>query len=72
MSFDRITISENESGSISYTFADEDGVIVATATIPLEEWNQLKTELISSYERDESDWSIIDYMAALADLAETC
>ncbi len=70
MTFDRIQITRNESGSIAYTFADEDGVIIVQASIPEKEWKELKNELISSYERNESDWSIIDFMAVLADLAE--
>lgn len=70
MTFDRIQISRNESGSISYTFADEDGVIIVQGTVPDKEWKLLKNELISSYERNETDWSIIDFMTVLALLAE--
>jgi hypothetical protein len=68
---DRIQISKNRDNFITYTFADEDGSIVAQAAIPIAKWKSLQTELISSFERDESDWSLIDFMTVLADLAQS-
>lgn len=73
---ERIQINRTRDNFITYTFADEDGSIVSQAAIPLAEWNSLQSQLISSFETHESDkhgedWSLLDFMTVLADIAQT-
>lgn len=68
---DRIQIKETESGFMTYTFANEEGVIITQAAIPIAKWKTLQAQLISSYERHESDSTLIDFMTVLFDLADS-
>jgi hypothetical protein len=70
---ERIQINKTRDNFITYTFADEHGSIVLQAAIPLTEWKTLQAQLISSYEAYESDedWSLLDFMTVLADIAKT-
>lgn len=64
-----ITILDDSTNSVRYQQTDDDGLIVATGSIPLNEWYVLRNKVIHSLPKGVSLSTLIDYIVILSVLA---
>lgn len=65
---DRVKISDGENNCVLWTFADEDGVIIASGCIPSSEWKELRDNVISSFPKHVTTSVLTDYIVILGEL----
>lgn len=64
-----ITILDDSTETVRYQQTDDDGLIIATGSIPLDEWYLLRNKMIHSFPREVTISMLTDYLVILSVLA---
>lgn len=64
-----VTILDSDTDTVRYQQTDDDGLIIAAGSIPLNEWYELRNKIIHSFPRGVSISMLTDYLVILSVLA---